>query len=210
MVCSSLAGGDVKTLALSDVGEKRGLVPWVGVAARAPNPTPTLDTTEGAVETAPDDDEPGPGSGSGSVPPRSESLRGRAFCFLPLPVLTGLPVHVNATFELSSNRRDVWRPEDAAGGGAARGEWNEKLLADAVAPASSAFCTSSETIPGPSAYASKMWRRRVVSASCCPNASAAPSLIRRPRASASTPSSSDEAASKDARRDRTPIASAVL
>ena len=79
-----------------------------------------------------------------------------------------------------------------------------------VAPASSAFCTSSETIPGPSAYASKMWRRRVVSASCCPNASAAPSLIRRPRASASTPSSSDEAASKDARRDRTPIASAVL
>ena len=134
MVCSSLAGGDVKTLALSDVGETRGLVPWVGVAARAPfNRTPTLDTTEGAVETlAPGDD----GSGSGSVPgPRSEGLRGRAFCFLPLPVLTGLPVHVNATFELSSNRRDVWRPEDAAGGGAARGEWNEKLLADAVAPA---------------------------------------------------------------------------
>ena len=134
MVCSSLAGGDVRALALSDVGETRGLVPWVGVAARAPfNRTPTLDTTEGAVETlAPGDD----GSGSGSVPgPRSEGLRGRAFCFLPLPVLTGLPVHVNATFELSSNRRDVWRPEDAAGGGAARGEWNEKLLADAVAPA---------------------------------------------------------------------------
>ena len=133
MVCSSLAGGDVRALALSDVGETRGLVPWVGVAARAPfNRTPTLDTTEGAVETlAPGDD----GSGSGSVPgPRSEGLRGRAFCFLPLPVLTGLPVHVNATFELSSNRRDVWRPEDAAGG-AARGEWNEKLLADAVAPA---------------------------------------------------------------------------
>ena len=27
MVCSSLAGGDVKALALSDVGETRGLVP---------------------------------------------------------------------------------------------------------------------------------------------------------------------------------------
>ena len=33
---------------------------------------------------------------------------GRAFCFLPLPVRTGLPVHVNGYFELSSNRRDVW------------------------------------------------------------------------------------------------------
>ena len=33
---------------------------------------------------------------------------GHAFCFLPLPVQTGLPVHVNAFFELSSNRRDIW------------------------------------------------------------------------------------------------------
>ena len=33
---------------------------------------------------------------------------GRAFCFLPLPVCTGLPVHVNGYFELSSNRRDIW------------------------------------------------------------------------------------------------------
>ena len=33
---------------------------------------------------------------------------GNAFCFLPLPVDTGLPVHVNGFFELSSNRRDIW------------------------------------------------------------------------------------------------------
>lgn len=38
--------------------------------------------------------------------------RGQAFCFLPLPVDSGLPVFVNGYFELSSNRRDIW-----AGGG---------------------------------------------------------------------------------------------
>jgi len=40
------------------------------------------------------------------------SPTGRAFCFLPLPVKTGLPVHVNGFFELSSNRRDVWHGGD--------------------------------------------------------------------------------------------------
>ena len=32
---------------------------------------------------------------------------GQAFCFLPLPTETGLPVHINGFFELSSNRRDI-------------------------------------------------------------------------------------------------------
>ena len=34
--------------------------------------------------------------------------RGQAFCFLPIPVDSGLPVMVNGYFELSSNRRDIW------------------------------------------------------------------------------------------------------
>ncbi|KAL0410666.1 UNVERIFIED_CONTAM: Sacsin [Sesamum latifolium] len=42
---------------------------------------------------------------------------GRAFCFLPLPISTGLPVHINAYFELSSNRRDIWFGDDMAGTG---------------------------------------------------------------------------------------------
>ncbi len=56
------------------------LVPWGAVAA---------DVTPGA-------------GGEGTRDPC------RAFCFLPLPALTGLPVHVNGFFELSSNRRDIW------------------------------------------------------------------------------------------------------
>ena len=43
---------------------------------------------------------------------RQVDKRGQVFCFLPLPVDSGLPVFVNGYFELSSNRRDIW-----AGGG---------------------------------------------------------------------------------------------
>ena len=59
---------------------------------------------------------------------------GRAYCFLPLPVHTGLPVHINGYFELSSNRRDIWSGTDMAGDGALRAKWNECLLHDIVVP----------------------------------------------------------------------------
>ncbi|KAL6844366.1 hypothetical protein ACP4OV_026039 [Aristida adscensionis] len=64
-----------------------------------------------------------------------KDFEGRAFCFLPLPINTSIPVHVNAYFELSSNRRDIWIGNDMAGGGRARSEWNLALLEDVVAPA---------------------------------------------------------------------------
>ncbi|XP_052204846.1 LOW QUALITY PROTEIN: uncharacterized protein LOC127809789 [Diospyros lotus] len=64
-----------------------------------------------------------------------KTFEGRAFCFLPLPISTGLPVHVNAYFELSSNRRDIWFGNDMAGGGKKRSDWNIYLLEDVVAPA---------------------------------------------------------------------------
>ncbi|GAX84471.1 hypothetical protein CEUSTIGMA_g11891.t1 [Chlamydomonas eustigma] len=65
----------------------------------------------------------------------SLATQGRAFCFLPLPVYTGLSVHVNAFFELSSNRRDIWYGDDMSGSGASRAHWNAALLSDALAPA---------------------------------------------------------------------------
>ncbi|KAI0491374.1 hypothetical protein KFK09_025634 [Dendrobium nobile] len=60
---------------------------------------------------------------------------GRAFSFLPLPISTGLPAHINAYFELSSNRRDIWFGDDMAGGGKVRSEWNLCVLEDVIAPA---------------------------------------------------------------------------
>jgi hypothetical protein len=62
------------------------------------------------------------------------SKRGQAFCFLPLPIDSGLPVLLNGYFELSSNRRDIWEGTDMSGEGALRSAWNQALLQDAVAP----------------------------------------------------------------------------
>jgi hypothetical protein len=51
------------------------------------------------------------GRGGGQLPAAVlfPDINGQAFCFLPLPVRTQLPVHTNAYWELSSNRRDIWR-----------------------------------------------------------------------------------------------------
>jgi hypothetical protein len=57
---------------------------------------------------------------------------GKAFCTLPLPVYVGLPVHINAYFELSSNRRDIWFGDDMAGEGRRKSEWNLILLQNVV------------------------------------------------------------------------------
>lgn len=62
------------------------------------------------------------------------SITGQAFCFLPLPVKTKLPVHVNAYFELSSNRRDIWKADDTVGDSRIRGMWNDCLMKDVIAP----------------------------------------------------------------------------
>lgn len=55
---------------------------------------------------------------------------GRAFCSLPLPGITGLPVHVNGNFELDNSRRDLWK-EDAE---SLKTKWNQSLKINMIAP----------------------------------------------------------------------------
>ena len=74
LISNALGGGRAKDQAVSAENRARGFVPWAGVAMRL-----------------------GGGGEGGEV-------EGRAFCFLPLPLKIGLPVHVNGYFELSSNR----------------------------------------------------------------------------------------------------------
>jgi len=57
-------------------------------------------------------------------------VEGRAFCFLPLPITTGLPVHINGYFELSNNRRALWRGSDVEGEGKLKVEWNVHIVTD--------------------------------------------------------------------------------
>ena len=39
---------------------------------------------------------------------KSDNFKGQVFCFLPLPINTDLPVHINGKFILNSDRRSLW------------------------------------------------------------------------------------------------------
>ena len=57
--------------------------------------------------------------------------KGSVFCYLPLPIQTGLPVHINGSFALQPNRRYLCeRTEDDKH--SRKADWNEALLEDAV------------------------------------------------------------------------------
>lgn len=88
VLCNQLGGGESTVIATSPETAHLRLIPRAGVAA-------LIFST--ATES-------------------SKQLDGRGYCFLPLPVCTQLPVHVNGYFELSSNRRDIWHGDDMAGG----------------------------------------------------------------------------------------------
>ena len=54
----------------------------------------------------------------------------RAYCFLPLPLRTNLPVHINGHFALDhETRRNLWRCEV----GGYQSDWNSALLSDVIA-----------------------------------------------------------------------------
>ena len=90
LVVSGLQGGAAKRMACDESTRHLKLVPFGAVAACVGR------TGASALSMYP-------------------TLPGQAFCFLPLPVHTQLPVHVNAFWELSSNRRDIWRGDDTTG-----------------------------------------------------------------------------------------------
>ena len=54
------------------------------------------------------------------------TLEGQVFCFLPLPLYSGLPVHINGHFILDSTRRNLWRATDSEGDEKSR--WNQNIL----------------------------------------------------------------------------------
>lgn len=70
----------------------------------------------------------------------------RAFCFLPLPIETGLPVHVNGQFVLDNSRRNLWKDE---GGQGQRTQWNNFIKNHVLAPAyAELIVTARMYIPG--------------------------------------------------------------
>ena len=78
-----LGGGTAKRLAIESRYNGRGYVPWAGVAAQIAKQEP--------------------GKGTQTTP----AVQGQAFTFLPLPVKTGLPIHVSP-HSLSNYLTDWW------------------------------------------------------------------------------------------------------
>lgn len=77
------------------------LLPYAAVAAPL-----------GLVDSAADADAGWGGAGVGAA--------GRVHVCLPLPISTGLPVAIDGSFEISSNRRDLWSGSDMTGDGRQR------------------------------------------------------------------------------------------
>ncbi|XP_077231071.1 zinc finger, C3HC4 type (RING finger) family protein [Tasmannia lanceolata] len=139
MTSECLGGGRARSKSVSVDNRSRNFIPWACVAAYLHSiDVKDVKTLNNNSPTTEEED----GSSiqdhflisSDSIQHRRE-FEGRAFSFLPLPISTGLPTHVNAYFELSSNRRDIWFGNDMAGGGKVRSDWNIYLLEDVVAPA---------------------------------------------------------------------------
>ncbi|KAJ8546588.1 hypothetical protein K7X08_034098 [Anisodus acutangulus] len=83
--------------------------------------------------------------------------QGRAFCFLPLPVKTGLSAHVNGFFEVSSNRRGIWYGADMDRSGRIRSLWNRLLLEDVVAPSYAQLLLGVQQMLGPTDTYYSLW-----------------------------------------------------
>ena len=62
------------------------------------------------------------------------TIKGECFCFLPLNIETGLPVHVSSNFAVTTNRRGIWKADDA-GTATKESNWNKLLMESVVAQA---------------------------------------------------------------------------
>ncbi|XP_074631900.1 sacsin-like [Acropora palmata] len=113
LLTSCLGTGDSFQLATSEEGKKQGLLSASGIAAKIS----ASHDSEGV-------------SKPGAVP-------GEIFCFLPLSIPTGLPIHVNGYFAVMSNRRGIWESNTAETGRSQPLEvrWNRSLMIDALCQA---------------------------------------------------------------------------
>jgi sacsin len=115
LIVSGLRGGQAKRLACDPNNHHLKLVPMGSVAACLYRTTGNTVLSSSNTEHFP-------------------SIAGQTFCFLPLPVHTQLPVHTNAYWELSSNRRDIWRGDDTRGEAKLKSDWNHLVMSDVIAP----------------------------------------------------------------------------
>ncbi|KAK8969856.1 hypothetical protein KSP40_PGU011807 [Platanthera guangdongensis] len=136
LVSECIGGGRAKSKSLSMGSQSFKFIPWASVASYLYSVRlQGLNNVEDIIDTKTESYTCLDALNQTSAVQYRQNFLGRAFCFLPLPINTGLPTNINAYFELSSNRRDIWFGNDMAGGGKVRSEWNLCLLEDVIAPA---------------------------------------------------------------------------
>ena len=110
MVVSSMGNGQAMQLAKNDPS----LLPSAGVAVQL---VPTDSNTLTPCHVL--------GDGRGS------SVNGTVFCYLPLPIHSGLPVHINGAFSVAANRRHL--PKQLEDDKTCPGvKWNNQLMQDSI------------------------------------------------------------------------------
>ena len=60
-----------------------------------------------------------------------DSIAGECFCYLPLNIKTGLPVHVSSNFAIMTNRRGIWKADNLATA-TKESNWNKMLMESVV------------------------------------------------------------------------------
>ena len=112
---ASCGGKDTSVSLASGEGRSRGLLPCGGAAARLNSVSSNGSTLKSCVKV--------------------DAVNGEAFCFLPLSISTGLPIHVNGYFAVTSNRRGIWERTTSHQHQEIEVRWNESLLKDALCSA---------------------------------------------------------------------------
>ena len=111
LVNSCAGGRSSLQVAQSDDGVKNAVVPVTGVAAKM-----THSNIHGT---------------------KISPVTGEVFCFMPLSIESGFPVHINGSFSVYSNRRRLW--EEGVGENQSlkpfEAKWNEVLMEDSLVQA---------------------------------------------------------------------------
>ena len=124
------------------------------------------DLTRAARELQQNDERAVPWAGAAAcIEGGRQAGNGLAYCSLPLPIETGLPVHLHGLFDLDSSRSALTIAGGQTGRDRIRGEWNRLLLRHGVAAAYATLITSLAPTLGesdPSAFYA-LWPARQLS-----------------------------------------------
>lgn len=74
---------------------------------------------------------------------RIKLCKGEAFCFLPLGLKTGLPVHISANFAVINNRRGIWTDSNPSCPATTEARWNIHLMLTTIPEA---YCSLIEAL----------------------------------------------------------------